>query len=80
MEMSCSTAEVIWPCALIASVTVLLAEPYVAAVTAVLAIENWVPVSVRPVPAVYRVESLTCTKVIAVVPKVIVPEVLQTYV
>ena len=46
--------------------------------TPVLVMLNCVPESVRPVPAVYSVASLTCTNVMAVVPNVIVPVVLQT--
>ena len=88
-EMSPDTAEpeivmlvfvtlVIWPCAFTANTGTAEAEPYVLADTPVLVMLNCVPESVRPVPAVYSVESLTCANVMAVVPNVIVPDVLQT--
>ena len=45
-------ARVSWPCALTVKVPVWVAEPYAAAVTAVLVMLNCDPVRVRPVPAV----------------------------
>ena len=45
-------ASVSWPCALTVKVPTCVAEPYAPAVTAVLVMLNWVPVRVRPVPAV----------------------------
>ena len=38
-----------------------------------------VPVSVRPLPALYTAVEATCVNVILVVPKVIVPSVFITY-
>ena len=71
---------VAWPCAFTVITGTIEAEPYVLAVTPVFVMLNSVPVRVRPVPAVYNVESLICANVIAVVPNVIVPTVLQIYV
>ena len=45
------TTEVSWPCAFTVKTGTCEAEPYVAAVTLVLAMLNVVPTKVRPVPA-----------------------------
>ena len=62
---------------LVSVLLVSVCEPV--SVTTVESIAKVLLVSVRPVPFVYVCDPLNCAKVIAVVPKVIVPEVVMTY-
>ena len=51
MAMLVLAAKVNWPCALTVKVATWEADPYAAAVTAVLVMLNVLPVRVNPVPA-----------------------------
>lgn len=66
MAMLVLAAKVNWPWAFTVNVATWDAEPYEAAVTAVLVMLNVLPVRVKPVPAKYEPAPENCDQVIGV--------------